>query len=393
MEKTVAIDPIVLEAERRVIRLLSEQLTTHHWYHDLEHTLQVRRVALELGERMELAQDELEVLELAALFHDTGFTEVYDGHEAASHRIAREFLEARDYPQGKLDKVLACIEATQPSMQPRNLLEEIICDADLSNLAQSDYLRRAEDLRHEWRIFRNEIYTKTDWHKLNHDFLEAHEYRTEAARELFAESKADNLEQLKTLVKKEKKKKKKNKEKGIQGSRSAQMMFKTALRNHIDLSALADNKANIMLTINAAIVTFVLPLGLSYAMQYNFLFYPLASLLITCLVAIVYATLATRPAKMSGKVPESRMQAGTANLFFFGNFYEMTFDEYKHGIDVIVNDDNIMEAAIMRDLHSLGTILGRKYRLLRICYTVFMVGVVVSVLVFFFAFYGLPTTS
>ena len=382
MEREVIPAKVVVDAERYVLRMLSEQLTRDHWYHDLEHTLQVRRVAMEIGERLELAEEELEILELAALFHDTGFTEVYEGHESVSMRIARVFLSEWSSPEERRDKVLRCIDSTRLHRQPETLLEQIICDADLSNLAQSDYLRRAEDLRHEWETFRKERYGKTDWHALNREFMKGHYYHTEIARELFDEGKEANLEMLKDLVERKKKKKQKSEKKNIQGNRNAQMMFKTALRNHLDLSSLADNKANIMLSVNTLIITFVLPLGLSYVYQRPYLLVPIGCLLITSLVSMIFATLATRPMKMVGQPTEEKLQRGTANLFFFGNFFRMDFDDYRRGMETILSDEDILESAIMRDLHSLGRSLGLKYRRLRICYTVFMVGIVVTVLVF-----------
>ena len=83
-------------------------------------------------------------------------------------------------------------------------------------------------------------------------------------------------------------------------SKSVQVMFKTASRNHIDLTNLADNKANIMLSINAIIITITIPLMPTYLEQDMTLLIPATTLLLTCVVSVIFATLATRPISMKG---------------------------------------------------------------------------------------------
>ena len=164
------------------------------------------------------------------------------------------------------------------------------------------------------------------------------------------------------------------------------MMFKTASRNHLDLSSLADNKANIMISVNAAIVTFALPVAWSYISTYEYLLFPSITLLITCLASMVFATLATRPIKMIGFTDEEKIKSGQSNLFFFGNFFNMSFDEYHLGMQQTIEQEDRLEGAIMRDLYFLGRSLGRKYNQLRICYNIFMIGVILTVIVFMIAF-------
>jgi hypothetical protein len=160
------------------------------------------------------------------------------------------------------------------------------------------------------------------------------------------------------------------------------MMFKTALRNHLDLSNLADNKANIMLSVNALIITIAIPLAATYIRQSWYLLIPMSTLLATCIISMIFATLATRPMKMLGYTSEERIKSGKSNLFFFGNFYRMTFDEYKTGMEHVISNEEELESTIMRDLYSLGHSLGRKYQQLRTTYTVFMVGIVLTVVIF-----------
>ncbi|MCO6477103.1 MAG: HD domain-containing protein [Phaeodactylibacter sp.] len=385
---------IVAAAERYVTSLLKEKLTEDHRYHSLQHTLRVRDAALELGKRMGLKEEELEVLGLAALFHDTGFTETYEGHEAISRQIAEAFLENQDYPKDKIQQVLLLIDATFPAKYPASTLEGVIKDADLSNLGSERYFDSLKDLRYEWAVFLNQAYGDREWYKMNYKFVKDHEYYTPVAKALYGPQWEANRKKLKELrndhaepgKKTDKSKVEKASPKAgagsISGSKSAQMMFKTALRNHLDLSNLADNKANIMLSVNALIITIVMPLAASYVKSNLYLLVPMGTLLATCLLSMIFATLATRPIKMMGYTSRDLIDSGRSNLFFFGNFYKMTFTEYQEGMQQVVSNDETLEGSIMRDLYYLGHSLGRKYNQLRICYTIFMYGVIATVTVF-----------
>lgn len=370
---------IVSLIEQQVATLLTEKLSEGHAYHNLPHTLAVRKAVLELGRILKLGEEELEILELAALFHDTGFTEKYAGHEAVSMRIAQELLEKQSYPAEKTKKVLSCIAVTAIDRTPVNRLEEVMKDADLSNLGSNRYMDILYGLRQEWQLMLGQHYSDTEWYDLNHRFFKQHQYYTEAARDLYGEQFELNKWRLKKLAKPEKKKKDVP---HISDNKSAQMMFKTSLRNHLDLSSLADNKANIMLSINALILTIVMPLAASYVKNNLYMLAPMILLMATCLCSIVFATLATRPIHMSGLTDIQMIKEKGANLFFFGNFYKMDLAKFKEGMHITIDNDGVLEDAIMRDLFFLGKSLGHKYRQLRICYTIFLGGIVTAVVVF-----------
>ncbi len=375
---------VVASAEQYVMRLLREGLTKDHIFHNLQHALAVRSAALDIGQELAFSEEEMEILELAALFHDIGFVEVYEGHEQVSKRIAREFLEEHGYEEGKKEIVLNCINATIPGKQPENKLEEVIKDADLMGLGMDNYPVSLAALRHEWEVFQNKTFTDVEWFELNDKFVSSHEYFTEVAKNLYGEKKEQNRKFLKKTAKKERKDKIKYTvgDGKIKGSKSAQMMFKTALRNHIDLSNLADNKANIMLSVNALIVTVAVPMAASYISDDLVLAIPVGTLLITCLASMIFATLATRPIKMGGSTSLETIKNGKSNLFFFGNFYKMSFEQYQEGMDHVISDEENLDNSIQRDLFFLGKSLGRKYYQLRICYNLFMIGVVISVILF-----------
>ena len=377
----------VSKTERHVKNLLQEKLTPDHYYHNLPHTLSVVDAVRLLSARHEISNEDCELLEVAAWFHDIGYVKSYENHEANGAEMAAEFLKDLDYSEEDIATIKRLILATKISHEPTDQMEMILRDADLSDIGRADYLALLSGLRHEWEVFRNEIYDERAWYQLNYKFVKEHKYHTNIAEEIYGIQHRQNEKTLKKLRKKKKKKKKKTKPdtrtgNTISTNRSAQMMFKTALRNHMDLSNLADNKANIMLSVNALIVTIAVPMAAGYVNDAPHLMIPVIVLLLTCLCSMIFATLATRPIPMTGITTQEDINKGQSNLFFFGNFYRMGIKEYDAGMDLIIADDDTLESAIKRDLYFLGRSLGKKYNQLRICYNLFMVGVVLSVLLF-----------
>lgn len=387
---------IVHKAENQLREWLQTGLSPDHSYHNLAHTIGVVNAVRLLASRHALAAADAETLELAAWFHDAGFVSAYDGHEEAGAKKARLFLEQEKYNEEGIKGVEQLILATKPDHEPQTLLEKIIKDADLSHLGRADYFAVLSGLRHELEVFLNKKYTDDDWYKMNHQFVKNHQFYSPQGATIYGLQYQQNKKMLKKLAQKNEPVPEKTKSKkkaaeakrdtrtgdSIATNRSAQMMFKTALRNHMDLSNLADNKANIMLSVNALIVTIAVPMAAGYVNDAPHLMMPVIVLLLTCLTSMIFATLATRPIPMTGTTSMEDIKQGKSNLFFFGNFYRMGLKEYDEGINQVLKEETNLESAIKRDLFFLGSSLGKKYNQLRICYNVFMVGVVLSVIFF-----------
>jgi len=390
--------PIIKAAEAYVVNLLQNGLTEDFKYHDLNHTLMVAKATRLIASEMNLSAEEKEILELAALFHDTGFTKIYTGHEEVSKEIAQTFLEKENYPTEKIKTIQHCIDATLITYEPQTLLQKVLKDADFNNLNGLSYKKKANCLRHEWVVFFDEKYTEKEWLENNIEFWLGHQFYTEEGELLFGADKRKNLKKLQKQMKqesknKDKKKDKKKKDKktviegnGILATKSSQMMFKTTLRNHIDLTSIADNKANIMLSINALIITVAMPLLASKIDGNRYMLVPIAVLLLTCTLSIIFATLATRPVPTDGQTNLDKVGNGVTNLFFYGNFWRMPLDKYKLGLEKVATNDAILDDTVVNDLYFLGRALGYKFRRLRICYSIFMIGMTLTVMSFIFSY-------
>ncbi|MEO1516764.1 MAG: Pycsar system effector family protein [Bacteroidota bacterium] len=374
-----------------VRKLLTDSLSEDFQYHNLEHTLSVKYYCEAFGKAMEVSEQELFRLRIAALFHDTGYTRTYEQHEQASQDIARETLAPMGLEETEINAICQLIEATILFRPPSNLLEQIIKDADLNNVGSEAFQASSNKLRHEWKVFLKEEYDEEGWAKNTLQFLQEHQFYTPVAQDKFGQHKKRNLKKLEKQLKKimkAKEKEAKKKEGGpITNSRTAQMMFKTSLRNHIDLTNIADNKANMMLSINAIVISITMPLLASNIEGNAFLLIPTSILLITSVLSIIYATLATRPIRMNGMTNLENVRQGKSNLFFFGNFFKMSNDSYHQGIQEVVENNDLLEHTIVNDLFFLGKALGEKYNQLRICYSVFMVGITLTVIAFAVSFF------
>ena len=386
---------IITSAEDYVRRIFEEKIPSDiYTYHNWVHTCQVRDEAILLARQAGLKAEELEMLNLAAIFHDAGFSETYTGHEDAGVKIAHQFLTSVSYPGDKIRIIENLILATKVDVKPRTLLESLLKDADTSSIGRSHFQIYTNSLRKELNAVQNALLSKRDWALANLQFLDEHEYYSDVARERYAQTKEVNKKLLLNelaLIDAKLEARQKDGEKGkerktITGSKSAQTMFKTALRNHIDLSSIADNKANIMLSVNALIITFALPLLCKEVSNNRTLLYPTILLLSVCVVSMIFATLATRPIPMKGYSSMESILARKSNLFFFGNYYRMTFEEYEKGMNATVADSKILDTTIMRDLFFLGRTLGVKYGYLRNCYTIFMYGIILTVIAFVIVF-------
>ncbi len=371
---------IVKNAETYVINLLKLGLKPEHRYHDLNHTLSMRDASQELGRRYSLTKEELELLELAGLFHDTGFTKTYVGHEDVSKEIATDFLQKEQFDPAKIEQVSRLIEVTKVGVEPELLLEKIIKDADF-NTNGATYEEKSEALRKEWEVFCNQKMTDDEWTENGLKFWESHRFYTGEAQALYGDSKRKTVKTLRKIAEKIKPSDDML-DFAIGKSKSAQMMFKTTLRNQIDLTNIADNKANIMLSINSLLITIGIPMLAGNLKEHPSLIYPAAVLLLTCILSIVFATLATRPVKMLGRTSTDTIDSGNSNLFFFGNFFKMERDDYMKGLMRVMQNEEIIDKSIVNDLFFLGRTLGHKYRRLRITYEIFMVGMVLTVLTF-----------
>ncbi len=409
-----SVSPVIAAAEKYVSDWFAERLSPEYVFHDFQHTVFVVHASLQIAEHYNLTETELEHLQLAAWFHDTGYTEGSLDHEERSATHAEAFLQAQNYDPEGVAEVQAAISATRREEKPANLLEEILRDADLAHLGNEYYWDRCGRIRQEIALLEHHIMSDREWVDFELDFMTNHQYHTQTARDLFNERKERHIQQLfkqrrrlhadqapgslDQLQAERRKNKKKKKKKGRKGKgqkkasdlevkqlnlgRGVETMYRTTYRTHVNLSSIADNKANIMLSINAIIISIVVANLVPRFDSEPQLILPTVFLLVVCLTALVYAILATQPKVTEGKFTRKDIEEKRANLLFFGNFYNMPLPDFHWGMMEMIKDNDFLYSSMTRDLYFLGIVLAKKYRYLNICYRVFMYGLIVAVAIF-----------
>lgn len=172
---------------------LSAKLTYHNIHHTMDVVRQVQRIAEAEGI---VNKEELYLLKVAALYHDCGFLFIYDGHEEISCDLARQDLPSFGVDQPQIDRICELIMATKVPQRPNNLLEQIICDADLDYLGQDEFQTISDGLRQEFLEF-GIIESNEEWYARQLKFLEKHQYFTDSSRQFRNPVKCKHLDKLK----------------------------------------------------------------------------------------------------------------------------------------------------------------------------------------------------
>jgi HD superfamily phosphodiesterase len=123
-----------------VLDKLEKELPGNLFYHNSKHTVDVVTQVELIGLGEGVSDEDLLLLKTAALFHDTGHTISYNNHEYFSTLVAREILPTYYFTTSQIDTICELIMATKLPPNPRNKLEEIMCDADLDYLGRSDMI-------------------------------------------------------------------------------------------------------------------------------------------------------------------------------------------------------------------------------------------------------------
>jgi len=187
---------ILNDAQEHIREFFDKKIEAEYVYHDLTHTLNVVQETREIALRSDVSTKELEVLEIAAWFHDTGYDKGAEKHEHRSSQYAMDFLRQHNYPEDDAATVNRLILATQMPHQPSDLLEKIIVDADMSHLGKKIYWDRCGRVRQELLMTKSVVMSEQEWVDFELNFMNNHRYATPAAEELFNKRKLKHIKQL-----------------------------------------------------------------------------------------------------------------------------------------------------------------------------------------------------
>jgi len=188
-----------IDAKKFILEKLEKELPPDLYYHGIHHTYDVFESAERIALMENITGDELDLVRTAALFHDVGFLIKYKLNEEESAMLAREFLPEFDYTHEQIERICKMILSTKIPQAPEDLLDQILCDADLDYLGRDDFFTTALKLKREW----NDQGMKTtlkQWYVQELDFLMQHRYFTDSAKALRLEKKKKHLSEIKELL-------------------------------------------------------------------------------------------------------------------------------------------------------------------------------------------------
>ncbi len=404
---------VIYQEQLKAVKKYVTKYYQHHsndalYYHNLQHTEFVVNAVQQIGNHYKLSEEDFFIVNTAAWFHDIGYCEEKNGkaHELLGANMATAYLLNANIDAAIAEKIANCIKATQLPQKASSLIEEIVCDADLFHLGSDNFVEVNKLLRKEFKAARDLHDSKNDWYEDSISFLQKHAYYTDYANLLLADKQAKNIALLQKKLMKEIEKGgtqiAENTEKQIAENTEKQMakpikavnkpergvetVFRVTSSNNQQLSSQADNKSSIMITVNAIIISVLLSVLLGKVAENPNLLIPTLLLLITNVGTIIFAILATRPSLPNGILHKEDIASKQVNLLFFGNFYKTPLDVYNEGMLQLLEDKDFLYGSLIRDVHSQGLVLGKKYKLLRIAYNFFMFGLIFSIIAFVIAF-------
>jgi uncharacterized protein len=187
------------KASEFIINKVKNDLPEFLKYHSYHHVMDVLDAAINLAKLENLSDYDCLLLKTAVLYHDAGFIKQTNEHEKIGCEIAQETLPQFGYTEEEIDKICGMIMATKIPQSPNNLLEQIICDADLDYLGRDDFWKIGNNLYRELKIY-GVLNNEKDWNRLQLKFLTSHNYFTKSAIMLRQEKKHEHVEKIKQIV-------------------------------------------------------------------------------------------------------------------------------------------------------------------------------------------------
>lgn len=380
---------VYTKVEEHVSNLFAQSADTKLIYHNLQHTQKVVSRAQEIAGHYNLIESDMLVVYIAAWFHDTGYLAAEPAvHEEKSVELMKDFMKQYPAEEDLIKSIEECILATKANIKPVNLLQQVIADADTYNLGTKEFNTTNYQVYKE-HTTRFGFMSMRDWNRQTLKFLRNHQYYTSYCKDLLTETKKRNIKKIKKNIEENKDDstpavidKEAVKATNNLTTKGIQTMLRLTSENHMRLSDMADGKANILISVNAIIISVILSVLLRRLQVDTYLTIPTIIFLTSSVCTIVVAILATRPKVSLGTFSDEDIDNKKTNLLFFGNFYKSSMEEYERAMSKMMVDTEYLYGSLVKDIYQLGVVLARKYRLIRWAYNIFMVGIIISVIAF-----------
>ncbi len=379
-------------AQQFTLQLFNQKNDPRLVFHTYRQTLEIAKTVTSLAEANRFTEAEWEAAELAAWFVNTGYLFEYQNPAPKSQELAEKFFNAHDLPDEKKAGILTALKSALTDQQPKTTAAQLLSDAMRATWFGAHFFENSPLLRLEREMLLHHHPTKNEWAQFQMQQLLNARFFTSHGKVTFEPIVANHLVALTERLEKQKDKQpddanlpaKKFRNLERKTSVGTQTFFRTNYRTHINLSAIADNKANIMITVNAILISILISV-ISYRNLTETnpgVLAPVVIFLVTGLTSLIFAVLAARPKVTSLVNQGTPIEEAKRNIVFFGNFVSLDLERYEQIMDEVFKDSELLYGNLTRDLYHLGKVLDKKYRYLSVSYNIFMVGFVATVLTF-----------
>lgn len=323
--------------------------------------------------------------------------------ETTSFEEAKRILNKHEATEEQTEIVLGYFKDTHPNAEPQSKASKVLKDSLTIDVGKPKGKKKLRLLYDQFLLTDTLRKGKSSWLNFVIDYLTKHKYATYYGQTVLTKEKdklhlklqkelKDIAKQEQLVLKKEmsisddelKALKKKLKSVDGRDERGIQTMFRTTSKNHYTLNQMVDRKSSIMISINSILLSILVSRLVTIGDQICIHNSPIIVMIVAALTSIIFAVLAIRPETHHGKFTIQDVRNKQGNLLFFGNYYNMNFREYNWGILEMLNDSDHLYTSMIRDQYYLGQMLAKKYKNIRWSLTVFMFGLIATILLFFF---------
>ena len=391
---------IVTEALAYANDFFNANRNTNLVFHNYQHASTVVEIIQQIASNESILSDDKDAAQLAAIFYNIGFAIDPNNYSSEAINASNKYLNTTQADQKLRTEVHNCLNVLDKNNFASSENQKLFLDGINAHELASNLETSASIQKMEMELIGEKKISNINWNEQRLDRLLNAKFHFPFAKVNFEPSLANNLLTYKQKVERNKLNGPKawdvdqlrnfqSIERKIPNSAN-QTFFRTNYRNHINLSAIADNKANIMISVNAILISVLISV-LSYRNITETnpkVLMPVVIFLFSGLASLVFAVLSARPKVTRINDGVRNKEDIQKNITFFGNFVGMKLEEYEEAMDGMLRDSELVYGNMTRDLYYLGQVLDRKYRFLTMSYNIFMVGFAATVLTFMVALLG-----
>jgi len=410
MENTISTDYLG-KVEAYATKIITTDFSEKLVFHNIEHIHRVINGIKKISEAEGIDPQNLEIILIAGWCNILGFKhlEMWPAHDnpdsffnecnRCSIDISSKFLKQINYPH--IETVLQIIKECTPNHEPTTTYGKILSDANNIVWASKKGESRLELLYQQFLLTDIASINKAGFYDVLLSYLQDHKFYTDYGIKVLEPKKEKLISRIekgkKQIVKTEdaaiKKelsisdaelKSLKKSLKSVKGrdERGIQTMFRTTSRNHYTLNQMVDRKANIMISINAIMLSLIMSRIIGAGHTFCIHNFPILIILIFSVISISFAVVAILPGKTHGKFTEKEIREKQGNLLYFGNYHNMAFRDYNWGILQMLNDSDYLYTSMIKDQYFLGQLLNKKYKHIRVSLVAFLLGIAVGAFLF-----------